>query len=461
MEDLEIKIAHSVTPIVSQIERQEEMDDPHLLRFQLKKAVESIEASVSSSNNHLVEARVLVLRGGVHRYMQESSLAEIAYRKALCLSRGTERRAFQGLYLLTAQQRPLLSLIYLVKSGMNYEDIFTTIVGRLARCPSELRDVPPAARAAVISILSGESTGRVSQLLPSTSAASSDWDTLCVILLIELFNRNPKNDRVEELIKLLVGRACSFDLPLTILAAVDFEPARRGLERYRTAMSSEVPVVGSLEIDHLIGVYDLTLPNLSGTNPEQIARSRLHELGIGRDRPTLCPVIVDAANVAYKAAEGEGTEPDEAACWALKEVEEFFVRRGHEVIIVVSDKHLIFRSTREGRKKLDMRKAIAELKKTSSPLTTIIRVPAQNHDDSYMIATAIRHGGVVVTNDMFRDWKEIQEGIDAGRGRLAEKWTKSRLIAYVFTKRRLEPNPDFRMPSANQAGSDEYSSLLY
>ena len=467
MEELEAKISQAVAPIVSQLERHEGGDD-HLLKFQLRKAVESIEASSSGSGDPVIDARLLVLRGSLHRYTDESALADSCFRNAICLSRGRDRRPFLGMYLIHCKHRPLLSLVYLIKSGIidECEDLFTAIVGRLTRCPSELRDVPPAARAAVIAILSGSISGRVSRLLPAAppSSTESNWDTLCVILLLEILKRNPRNDRVEELIKLLVGRAFTFDLPLTLLAAIDFEPTRIGMARYRTSPVEQT--TGSLSIDHLIGVYDLSIPTIVDVRQDIIAKSRLMELGFlsnARDRsPNAVPIIVDAANVAHRAAESTGTEPDEAALWALKAVEDYYVSRGHEVTFVVSDKHINIRpsSWRDKQKRLDLRQATALLEASKSVSTEVVRVPAQNHDDSYMIATALRQGGVVITNDMFRDWKDKIGLTDTERGRLAEKWTKTRLIAFTFVRKAFQPNPDFKMPKVEAEAAGDWTSLL-
>ncbi len=68
----------------------------------------------------------------------------------------------------------------------------------------------------------------------------------------------------------------------------------------------------------------------------------------------------------------------------------------------------------------------------------------QDYDDSYSIRYAQTHGGVVVTNDMYRDHVG---GIGDRREREEQRaWTKSHLLSYTFVGDEFLPNPNFVFP---------------
>jgi hypothetical protein len=325
----------------------------------------------------------------------------------------------------------------LVFSGRDKE-MLDAVIGRLVNCPSELSDVDLNARACVAWILRlvcGERkqlTERILATLPATGSVGSNWDALCIAILIEIHRQG--NQTVEGAIKLLVGRALSLNRTEAILAAVDFEPTRSGIEQFSLVNKAWLVAGGTvLELDHLTGQGTL---DAIGGDSEAVARTRLGET---KQRCTATVVIVDGANVACRAGERHGKV---AAGWALKSVYEYYTRKGLEVKVVVSEKHLNKRRSWKAASGMEIRldEAIEQL-----PPSSIVLIPPQNHDDSYMIALALRLGGVVVTNDLFRDWVAGRKS--DGERKLAEKWTKSHLIAFTFVDTLFQPNPDFQMPT--------------
>eukprot|EP00466_Bigelowiella_natans_P011025 jgi/Bigna1/143809/aug1.81_g18517 len=64
----------------------------------------------------------------------------------------------------------------------------------------------------------------------------------------------------------------------------------------------------------------------------------------------------------------------------------------------------------------------------------VIPTPAQDYDDSYCIEYAHKHGGVVVTNDRYRDC--IIEGV-------TKSWLREHLMTFTFVNDEFLPNPDF------------------
>lgn len=70
--------------------------------------------------------------------------------------------------------------------------------------------------------------------------------------------------------------------------------------------------------------------------------------------------------------------------------------------------------------------------------------PSQDYDDSYQIEYARRHGGVIVTNDLFRDAVDKLKPHMRGALRV---WMKSHLLSYTFVADEFCPNPDFSYPA--------------
>ena len=392
-----------------------------------------------------------------------------------CLKRNkSDFRAYLGLYKLVWETRPLLAGVYLYKALVNapndhletISDSLGSHLKRLALNPNELFDVESSARTCVAAILdfvrgSPVSAKRIAASLPDncppTDRLNTSWDSLCVILLLEvnakLGNDGGKQAIAENVIKLLVGRALSLDLPITLVAALAFEPTRTGVCKYGSVLEAKEMAEESLEIDHIVGNMEAVRPRLN--EPYEVARARLGRRAANDSSRSLPTVIVDAANVAFRAWESIGDSSQSVSCvarWALKGVLNCYEAKGHDVRIVVSEKHLKrgknkWRQNRVTEIWLD--EAIEEI-----PRSRLVLIPPQNHDDSYMIALALRFGGVIVTNDMFRDW--IRTKSDRP---LAEKWTRSHLIAFTFVGSLYQANPDFIMPPADDRDSPEWQSL--
>lgn len=369
-------------------------------------------------------------------------------------------RAYIGLYMIHWELQPLLAAVYLSRAQSlapqdHLETVSDSLLGHLKLLsffPDAIRDVDLQARkcaSIVVDVARGSrvSVKHVAEALPGGCVDQDQervsWDCLCVVLLVEAHKRTTDDPNrqgvIEDVIKLLVGRALSLDLPVTLVAALDCEPAWSGIRKYK-AVSSSPDIVGQrMEIDHIVGKVGSVRPRVN--DADDIARARLASWMSSAKSRMLPVVIVDAANVAFRAWEsvGEsGQNVSSVARWALKDVMNFYASKGHEVKIVVSEKHL-----KRGRKRWQNRateiwldEAVEEI-----PKSRLVLIPPQNHDDSYMIALALRFGGIVVTNDMFRDW--IRTRTDRAT---AERWARSHLVAFTFVGTIFQPNPDFIMP---------------
>jgi len=73
--------------------------------------------------------------------------------------------------------------------------------------------------------------------------------------------------------------------------------------------------------------------------------------------------------------------------------------------------------------------------------------PSQDYDDSYQIEYARRHGGVIVTNDLFRD---AVLKLKPHMRSVLRVWMKSHLLSYTFVADEFCPNPDFSYPANTQ-----------
>lgn len=82
----------------------------------------------------------------------------------------------------------------------------------------------------------------------------------------------------------------------------------------------------------------------------------------------------------------------------------------------------------------------------------LVATPAQDYDDSYQIEYARRHGGVIVTNDMFRD--AVEKLKPHLRGALRE-WMRAHLLSFTFVGEEFIPNPDFQFPVAVRIAKKE------
>jgi len=79
----------------------------------------------------------------------------------------------------------------------------------------------------------------------------------------------------------------------------------------------------------------------------------------------------------------------------------------------------------------------------------LFTTPNTPQDDSYCIRYARAHGGVVVTNDQYRDQLQKLEG-DKEEREAMRRWLRGRLISFTFVGDEFIPNPDFRFDAAEK-----------
>lgn len=469
-----------------------------------------------------IYGRYTIIRGDLERYLDRyrnpPAEFEKQYKKSMELYLEAihvcpqDGKAFSGMYLVaSAHQRVLLSFVYLLKSmtvAMPFNEnstVMEAMVARISKSPSDLRDVPIAARACVASCLSlilahvsgGEDSWKkndsllksIQQTMPmkdvpdtipnlSPLPGNLPWDTLLVIALMEVMAKQPPltspSGALMDVFKMLVGRALSFRRRVTISVSLFFVSSSPALVNVFSAIKTETLVSitradlseamakSPLGYDHLIGTTDLTSPNSSidktfsdadvaaaricaacsvpwGTAPSEAAVANLpHAEG------SKTMVIIDAANVACKAGENQR----EADVNGVVSAYNHWAARGFPVKVFVSAKHAQrdrFKTQRAAEASRTTKSGmIINLDELYSkiPDQNIVSIPAQNHDDSYMILYALHTDGVIVSNDMYRDWstKTSNPGY-------ACKWASTHLIPYTFVDGLYLPNPQFRMPS--------------
>ena len=413
-------------------------------------------------------------------------------------------RAFSGMYIVAAAaNRTLLSAVYLVKSvtvqnAFNVKaDVLPALVKRIVNSPSELRDIDIPARAAVAAVLdlvcihingvgrerSDALVKKIAFSLPTKDVSTGNlassplpviaWDSLLVILVVSAMEyRDTDAGPLREVLKLLIGHALGFKRPVPVYAAVKYvssQPALTPLfnaikrdaltlhpKTHSTQRTAELP----LAIDHLIqvtgGAMDFT--SMSTVSEDETAAARIRTvcgLTAGSSTPESTPrmasaprlpgskptVIVDAANVACRA----GQQRMVADISGIVSVVNHWTGRGHVVKIFVSEKHARRgrdRSRSRGRTTQSGMEINLDTVYDIFPEDAIVSIPAQNHDDSYMLEYALRVDGVIVSNDMFRDWssKHLRSS-EAGR------WAEAHVIPYTLIGDMYIPNPDFVMPA--------------
>ena len=67
--------------------------------------------------------------------------------------------------------------------------------------------------------------------------------------------------------------------------------------------------------------------------------------------------------------------------------------------------------------------------------------PGFNHDDSFVIESAIRDNGLIVSNDLYRDYANNM------KFELDYAILQSRIISYSFINNKFTPNPEFEYPT--------------
>ncbi len=130
----------------------------------------------------------------------------------------------------------------------------------------------------------------------------------------------------------------------------------------------------------------------------------------------------------------------------------FYRQRGHKVIGILPESHLDYEFV--AGKKRTAKQGI-EVKKAAMPDSVsflcslrdegvLYTTPAQDYDDSYVLAYALKHNACIVSNDKYRDYIDKLEVKDQPAMR---KWLKQRLISFTFVNQEFLPNPDFLFPN--------------
>eukprot|EP00479_Gromia_sphaerica_P007864 TRINITY_DN2796_c0_g1_i1.p1 TRINITY_DN2796_c0_g1~~TRINITY_DN2796_c0_g1_i1.p1 ORF type:complete len:306 (-),score=76.38 TRINITY_DN2796_c0_g1_i1:369-1286(-) len=131
----------------------------------------------------------------------------------------------------------------------------------------------------------------------------------------------------------------------------------------------------------------------------------------------------------------------------------FWKLRGFKVVAFIPDFYLEY-DTIAGKKRTkalgfsnvrasqlpDSVQKLNELKSDKILFST----PSGDYDDSYCIKYAQNHGGIIVSNDRFRDAVK-----NAPRKNRAEfsKWLRSHVVSFTFVNDEFLPNPDFMFPT--------------
>ena len=450
-----------------------------------------------------IYARYCVVCGDLYRYLDKHRTPQLGpseqYKKAV--ERYTEAirvnssdgRAYSGLYIVTASaSRTLLSVVYLVKSlvaemPFNQDaDVLPSVAKRICASPSQLKDVPIPARrctAAAVDLvcvhLTGHGRDRVDPLVkafaatipskdvPELKAASSPlveipWDAQLAILLISAlsFGKNTStHQKLLQVLKVLMTFSLSFKRAVAVAAALTSDVAKEFLlpQIKREALNSFSKVSKSdcsqryLPMDHLLGLN--FADRGSSATDQEIAASRICvscnvtiggipvSLALTRDSGTKPTVIVDAANVACRTGELSRV----ADIQGVRSVVDYWKKRGHVVKVFASEKH----ARRNSRASLGRRSSTTRggmeinLDGIFDVLANseIVLIPPQNHDDSYMIEYALRVDGIIVSNDMFRDWSSRHV-----RAHEAAKWAETHVVPFTMVDHIYIPNPDFKIP---------------
>lgn len=413
-----------------------------------------------------------IVHGDLQRYLDTYEMSETNnlrksfehYTGALsvCPNFG---KAYSGLYIVSANLRPLLSIVYLIKSMRGpfpFNEKTSTlelIVKAIAGDRNKLVDVPVGARLCVsqcLELLVLEITGRgasrektalvesiklsvpledVEQVCFDDYLPVIDWDTLLIIALTD-DTTEVQTIHLDQVMKLLVGRCLSLGrlVPIAafleiargshsnIVACVRAETAKR---QANTTLAER-----ALSMDHLMGVH---FEDNAGESESEIAAAR-----IAKTCATAPIVVLDAANLACRAGQARREADVQGILAAYKHYES----RGFKVKVFVSERHA--QRERNMRRLSSTKSGITmNLDEIFSlvPHSAIVSIPPQNYDDSYMIQYGLQVDAVIVSNDMYRDWSS-----KTTKPNLAEEWAKAHLISYTFVDDLFLPNPEFKMP---------------
>ena len=441
---------------------------------------------------YAIYAHCQVCQGDLERYLdtyrQPPLIAEEQFKQSIdlymsaVLARPEYGKAYSGLFLVAAQHQFILrSVVYLVKSAIvadpfavNSKTIFPKLVESIRDNPSKLKDVPIPARSCVANCLAlialhavggvpeqsdaGKSFLRlIHQSMPSKDVIDVaahpllphlDWDTLLVILLIEAVKTRMPADLLEVL-RILIGRALSLRRVLPLAACMEFALETPSMVAVVSAIKAQALTTitrpelnvrmaeAALPMDHLLGGGRGSNDKFEMTDIASARICQQCQIPWGTAPARKTEIIVDGANVACRAGEGRR----EADVQGILSVYTHWTSRGFPVKVFVSDRHAQrSRANRPSATKSGISINLDEIFKLL-PESGIVTVPAQNYDDSYMIQHALNVDGLIVSNDMYRDWST-----KTGNPGYAESWAKSHLITYTFVDGIFLPNPDFKMP---------------
>jgi len=130
------------------------------------------------------------------------------------------------------------------------------------------------------------------------------------------------------------------------------------------------------------------------------------------------PIVIDGSNVAvqHSIATGRGAR---FSCQGIKICVDFFQQRGHEVTVFVPQYR-----TKSGQS--DDRHLLDQLYKTG----TLAFTPSASYDDRYVLQYAQTVGGIVVSNDQYKDIMNESPELHfvATRRKLGFTWVKNTLM---------------------------------
>ncbi|KYF45455.1 putative ribonuclease ZC3H12D [Toxoplasma gondii ARI] len=201
--------------------------------------------------------------------------------------------------------------------------------------------------------------------------------------------------------------------------------------------------------------------------PLTFARKREKEKEADKDRG-VCPaflaasptegrgklIVIDGSNVAMR--HGGGRTAGLTKAFSTKGIEQavkHYTARGYTVRVFLPDYVLNYASVGEAKRMQKMTFPLKAQLATRIPDSLealrdlmraglVVNTPSQDYDDSYAIMYAMKHGGCIVTNDLYRDFITKSENPHSIR-----RWMRLHLISFVFIEDEFIPNPDFRWPT--------------
>ncbi|KAF4674734.1 hypothetical protein FOL47_008784 [Perkinsus chesapeaki] len=163
-------------------------------------------------------------------------------------------------------------------------------------------------------------------------------------------------------------------------------------------------------------------------------------------------VLIDGPNVANRHGGQQFT------CKGLQICVDYYVSRGHEVMVFLPDylvdRNELFKLRNAQKMKVQTLHGI-KAAPTHIPVDNIgillklqtqgrlALTPSKDYDDSYCLQYARKKDGVIVSNDMYRDWVKKQP---SWKKTESIHWLRTHVVSYTFVKDEFMPNPDFTMP---------------